>query len=120
MKKVRKTTSTILLAGTIALGGLVANGLSVEASSFNVAQDSEIQKVKFYCKGYDKIHVGKSEKEFDDILKGVGRTQIANNGRNIEIKNPAQIPTQLQDAKRYNKKFVKIKCRELFYLIEIN
>ena len=120
MKNLYKKTSAILLTGAVTLGGFVVSGLNVHANTHTTAQERDIQRVTSCCKGYGDVCVMDSKRELDESVKGYSRTQIANNGHIIEVRNTCEIPRQIQDAKRYNKELVEVQYRDLYYLIDIN
>lgn len=128
MKNLHKKIGAMVLAGMVVLGGVAAGGVNSFAASNNKAskvsknlgQEREIQRVKFYCKGYGSIIVEKEEKKLNDLLSGYSKRDLYNYGRRVNIDNPSGIPQHLRKAKYSNKKFVKIQYRNLFYLIQVN
>lgn len=112
-----KKLSAIFIAGTIVFGGVAISGLNSYA--YTISENKEIQRVNSYCKNYGVVHVMENEAKLNESAKKYAHNKIANNGHLIVVKNPSEIPTQILNAKRYKKEVLKVKCHNLYYLIEV-
>ena len=124
MKSLNKKISAIVLAGMVVMGGVLSSGVSSFAASANnkvSVQENPDKRVEFYCREYGKI-IGydNDEKNLEKIYSSIyNKKKCYNNGKSIEVKYPSQIPKYLFNAKCKKYKFVKIKFKDLYYLIQI-
>ena len=119
MKNSNKKISSMLLTGMIMTGGFITSGLNAHANTYTPSQEKDIQRVKFCCKNYGDVYVMNSKEELDDAVKNCNRSQIANNGHLIKVKSASEIPTQVQNAKRYHKELVEVSFHDVCYLIDV-
>ena len=128
MKNLHRKISAMLLAGMVVFGGVAVSGVSsFAASSEQISVKKSLQEINArkvknivgMC-GYNVVSVNNNGKEIDKIAKEkyAGIKYQKSSGSNL--KNPYQIPLNLNNSKRYGYGLVKVLCQDVYYLIKLN